>query len=67
MNRGYLETGRRVVLALLEVVTQRICPARGQKGQLDFGLASPYDATLRRVNEQIKRNVERLNDDSCFS
>jgi hypothetical protein len=66
MNRGYLETGRRVVLVLLEVVTQRIFLARGQKGQLDFGLASLYDATLRRFNEQIKRNVERLNDDSCF-
>ncbi len=39
---------------------------RGQQVMLDFDLASLYGVETRRLNEQVKRNIERFPDDFMF-
>jgi hypothetical protein len=49
-----------------EVVERRILLARGQKVLLDSDLASLYGVTTKRLNEQVKRNIERFPEDFMF-
>ena len=39
---------------------------RGQQVMLDFDLAFLYGVETRRLNEQVKRNIERFPDDFMF-
>lgn len=39
---------------------------RGQKVMVDFDLAMLYGVQNRRLNEQVKRNIERFPDDFMF-
>ena len=39
---------------------------RGQQVMLDFELAMLYGVTTGRLNEQVKRNIERFPDDFMF-
>ena len=39
---------------------------RGQQVMLDFDLATLYEVTTSRLNEQVKRNIERFPDDFMF-
>jgi hypothetical protein len=39
---------------------------RGQKVMVDFDLATLYGVQNRRLNEQVKRNIERFPDDFMF-
>jgi hypothetical protein len=39
---------------------------RGQKVILDQDLAAAYGVTTRRLNEQVKRNADRLPSDFVF-
>ena len=39
---------------------------RGQKVMLDFELAEIYGYTTKRLNEQIKNNIERFDEDFRF-
>ena len=39
---------------------------RGQQVMLDFDLARLYGVTTSRLNEQVKRNIERFPDDFMF-
>jgi len=50
----------------LEHVERKIQTIRGQKVILDADLAELYGVETRRLNEQVKRNVERFPSDSVF-
>ena len=50
----------------LESITQRIVLLRGQKVLLDTDLAALYGVETRRLNEQVRRNLERFPDDFIF-
>jgi hypothetical protein len=50
----------------IEVVSQRIFFIRGVKVILDVDLAEFYGVSVKRLNEQIKRNAERFPIDFMF-
>jgi len=47
-------------------VEKRIFLIRGQKVMLDFDLAKLYGVPTKRLNEQVKRNMERFPEDFIF-
>lgn len=49
-----------------EVVVNKIYLIRGKKVMLDRDLAEMYGVETRRLNEQVKRNVNRFPDDFMF-
>lgn len=50
----------------LTTIQQRIHEIRGQRVMLDFDLAQAYGVETRRLNEQVKRNIERFPEDFMF-
>lgn len=50
----------------IEQIQYRIHEIRGQKVMLDFDLAALYDVETKRLNEQVKRNIERFPEDFMF-
>jgi L-lactate utilization protein LutC len=50
----------------LTVIQQKIYEIRGHKVMLDFDLAELYQVETKRLNEQVKRNIERFPDDFMF-
>jgi hypothetical protein len=50
----------------LEAITQRIVLIRGQKVLLDADLAALYGVETRRLNEQVRRNLDRFPEDFIF-
>ena len=51
---------------LLALVKSKIYTIRGQKMMLDFDLAAMYGVKTGRLNEQVKRNIERFPEDFMF-
>ena len=51
---------------LLALVKSKIYTIRGQKVMLDFDLADMYGVKTSRLNEQVKRNIERFPEDFMF-
>lgn len=49
-----------------ETVASRILLLRGQRVMLDSDLAELYGVTTKRLNEQVKRNIERFPGDFMF-
>jgi leucyl aminopeptidase len=49
-----------------ERISNAILVARGQKVLLDSDLAGLYGVTTKRLNEQVKRNIERFPPDFMF-
>jgi phage regulator Rha-like protein len=49
-----------------EEIVSRIHFVRGQKVMLDYDLAVLYEVETRRLNEQVKRNLERFPEDFMF-
>lgn len=49
-----------------ELIMNKIYLIRGQKVMLDNDLAELYAVETRRLNEQVKRNIERFPDDFMF-
>jgi hypothetical protein len=49
-----------------ETIARRIFVIRGQKVMLDTDLAELYDVPTKRLNEQVKRNIERFPADFMF-
>lgn len=49
-----------------EVVERKIYVVRGQKVMLDRDLANLYGVDTRRLNEQVKRNIDRFPADFMF-
>lgn len=50
----------------LERVEQRILLIRGEKVIIDADLAELYGVTTKRLNEQVKRNINRFPEDFMF-
>lgn len=50
----------------LESVVSRIFLVRGQKVMLDADLTELYGVTTKRLNEQVKRNIDRFPPDFMF-
>ena len=49
-----------------DVVISKIHIVRGQKVMLDMDLADLYEVETKRLNEQVKRNIERFPEDFMF-
>ena len=49
-----------------EVIQQKILLIRGQRVMLDSDLARLYSVTVKRLNEQVKRNIKRFPQDFMF-
>ena len=43
-----------------DIIESKIYSIRGQRVMLDSDLAELYDVETRRLNEQVKRNIERF-------
>src|SRR3990167_7210493 len=50
----------------LDKIESKILYLRGQKVMIDYDLAVLYDVPTKRLNEQVKRNIERFPDDFMF-
>ena len=49
-----------------ELITNKIFLIRDKKVILDHDLAELYDVETRRLNEQVKRNIDRFPSDFMF-
>lgn len=49
-----------------ESIIRKIYIVREHKVMLDFDLAALYEVETKRLNEQVKRNIERFPDDFMF-
>lgn len=49
-----------------EKIIQKIYVIRDQKVMLDFDLAALYEVETKRLNEQVKRNLDRFPQDFMF-
>jgi hypothetical protein len=49
-----------------ERIESRILLIRGQKVMVDSDLADIYGVTTKRLNEQVRRNIERFPEDFMF-
>ena len=50
----------------VEPIQQRILEFRSQKVIIDADLAAIYGTTTKRLNEQVRRNIERFPTDFMF-
>ncbi|MBQ1605528.1 MAG: ORF6N domain-containing protein, partial [Bacteroidales bacterium] len=50
----------------IEIIKERILEIRGQRVMLDKDLAELYGVETRRLNEQVKRNIERFPKEFMF-
>ena len=57
---------KRMVTAPVEHITQSILVFRGHKVLLDAELAALYGVTTARLNQQVRRNLERFPEDFMF-
>ena len=55
-----------LAVVTLDQVERRIYEIRGNKVMLDSELAALYGVTTGRMNEQVRRNLERFPDDFMF-
>ncbi|HEY0658803.1 MAG TPA: ORF6N domain-containing protein [Pyrinomonadaceae bacterium] len=53
-------------LITVESIADKIYFVRGQRVMLDSDLAEVYSVTTKRLNEQVKRNIERFPEDFMF-
>lgn len=53
-------------LAVIDEIDEKIYLIRGQKVMLDSDLAEIYNVTTKRLNEQVKRNIDRFPEDFMF-
>ena len=60
--------GKKVIVRYLpdETVIRKIYVIRGHKVMLDYDLAALYEVGTKRLNEQVKRNIERFPEDFMF-
>jgi len=56
----------RTDLVALERISRSILVVRGQRVMLDRELAAIYGVTIKRLNEQVKRNAPRFPEDFVF-
>jgi len=59
------KSNQQVVIAD-EIIISKIYYIRGQKVMIDKDLAELYNVTTGRLNEQVKRNIDRFPEDFSF-
>ena len=64
MFRNYNKN--KTTLVAIEAIASRIVVLRGQRVMLDADLAALYGVTTKRLNEQVRRNLERFPSDFMF-
>jgi len=64
MSRHYKKN--KTALIAIEAIASRIVVLRGQRVMLDADLAALYGVTTKRLNEQVRRNLERFPSDFMF-
>src|SRR5436190_13334803 len=64
MSRHYKKN--KTALVAIEAIASRIVVLRGQRVMLDADLAALYGVTTKRLNEQVRRNLERFPSDFMF-
>lgn len=52
--------------ALLSEIKSKIYFVRSLRVMLDSDLAELYQVSVKRLNEQVRRNIERFPDDFAF-
>ena len=57
---------RNIIKLIPERIVNKIHIIRDQKVMLDFDLAVLYEVETRRLNEQVKRNIDRFPNDFMF-
>lgn len=55
-----------IILVNQESLSNKIYVIRGQKVMLDFELAEIYGYETKAFNQQVKRNIEKFNEDFMF-
>ena len=50
----------------VENISNRVYVIRGQQVMLDYDLAEIYGYEVKRLNEQVKRNITRFPEDFMF-
>lgn len=60
------KTSIETAVVTLDQLERRIHVVRGHKVMLDSELANLYGVTTKRLNEQVKRNSNRFQDDFAF-
>lgn len=58
--------GEKTELMTVDNICNRVYIIRGQQVMLDYDLADIYGYEVKRLNEQVKRNVARFPDDFMF-
>jgi hypothetical protein len=66
LNKSVLMNEENVLMIPEEVILNKIYLIRGHKVMLDNDLAGLYEVETRRLNEQVKRNIERFPEDFMF-
>ena len=57
---------KKKILVPTERIERMIFVLRGQKVMFDYDLAELYGVSTKRLNEQVKRNIERFPEDFMF-
>nr|WP_275041044.1 ORF6N domain-containing protein [Sphingobacterium deserti] len=62
------KTNKSAITSILpdDVLLKKIYEFRGQKVMLDRDLAELYGVETKRLNEQVRRNIERFPEDFMF-
>ena len=60
------ENKQAAALTAIDAIISRILVVRGPKVMLDMDLAALYGVTTRRLNEQMRRNLDRFPSDFVF-
>ncbi len=58
--------GEKTTLMTVDNICNRVYLIRGQQVMLDYDLAEIYGYELKRLNEQVKRNIARFPEDFMF-
>ena len=58
--------GETTELVTIENIQNSVYVIRGQQVMLDYDLAEIYGYEVKRLNEQVKRNIARFPDDFMF-
>ena len=58
--------GENTELMTVENICSRVYLIRGQQVMLDYDLADIYGYEVKRLNEQVKRNIARFPEDFMF-
>jgi hypothetical protein len=53
-------------IAPVEIIERKICLIRGCKVMLDSDLAALYEVPTKRLNQAVRRNLDRFPDDFMF-